>query len=263
MKETSAGNVKIAYEDLGSAEPALLLMPAWCMSHHGFDKLPQMLSEKHRVLALDWRGHGASETPKEDFGWQAFLEDALAVIEDSGVQQVIPVTLSHSGWAAVELRRKLGPERVPKIINLDWIVLPPPPFYMEIVRALATPEGWEPTRDKLFEMWLEGVKNPDLISFVRDEMGGYSGEMWMRSGREIGACYDSGEYPLKALATLDPPAPTLHLYSQPPDPAYLAGQQQFGEANPWFHVTQLQAHSHFPTFEVAQEIAQEIEIFVG
>ena len=46
MKETSAGNVKIAYEDLGSAEPALLLMPAWCMSHHGFDKLPQMLSAK-------------------------------------------------------------------------------------------------------------------------------------------------------------------------------------------------------------------------
>ena len=83
-----------------------------------------------------------------------------------------------------------------------------------------------------------------------------------RSGREIGACYARGEYPLKALSTLNPPAPTLHLYAQPDMPEYLQGQQAFAAENPWFRVTKLQAHSHFPTFEVPDQIAGEIERFV-
>lgn len=263
MKQANAGGVRISYEDMGQGEPALLMMPAWCMSHAGFAQVPQRLAAHRRVLALDWRGHGQSETPKEDFGWEGLVQDALAVLEASGARQVVPVTLSHAGWAGIELRRRLGPERIPKIVHLDWIVLPPPPFYMEIVNALAEPDNWQPTRDQLFGMWLEGVDMPALTHFVRDEMGGYSPEMWMRSGREIGACYNLGEYPLKFSSTLNPPAPTLHIYAQPDMPGYLEGQQQFAQQNPWFQVEKLQAHSHFPTFEVPDQIAALIEKFVA
>jgi len=272
MKQANAGGVKIAYEDLGqgagarSAGPdpgALLLMPAWCMSHAGFAQLPAKLAARHRVLAVDWRGHGQSETPAGDFGWEALVEDSLAVMQASGARQFIPVTLSHSGWAAIELRRRLGAQTIPKIVHLDWIVLPPPPFYMEIVHALAEPDKWQATRDQLFAMWLEGVEQPELIHFVRDEMGGFSPAMWMRSGREIGACYSQGGYPLSASSMLNPPAPTLHLYAQPADPGYLAGQREFAAANPWFQVTHLGAHSHFPTFEVPDQIAARIEGFVA
>src|SRR5207248_2254288 len=59
MKETKSGGVTIRYEDLGQGEPALLMMPAWCMSHAGFGHLPEKLAARRRVLAVDWRGHGA------------------------------------------------------------------------------------------------------------------------------------------------------------------------------------------------------------
>lgn len=38
--------------------------------------------------------------------------------------------------------------------------------------------------------------------------------------------------PLQALATLDPPAPVLHVYAQPEDPGYLAAQQAAGGRTP-------------------------------
>ena len=261
MAETTLSGVRIDYSDQGSGEPALLLLPAWCMSRAGFDTLGEKLAVNRRVLSLDWRGSGRSEDPTSDFGAAELVEDALAVIEASGAQQVIPVTISHAGWVGIELRRRLG-DRVPKLIHTDWVVLPPPPPYMDLVKALATPEGWQGARDTLFSIWLEGVDNTRLIDFVRKEMGGVSAEMWMRSGREIGGGYAKEGYPLKALASLSPPAPTLHIYAQPKDPGYLGAQEAFGVENAWYSVHQLAANSHFPTFEVADEIAAAIEAFV-
>lgn len=261
MNATTSDGVRIDYRDLGQGDTALLLCPAWCMSRNGFSDLPEKLSAHYRVLSLDWRGHGASQTPSGDFGAAELVEDLLAVVKESGAQRVIPVSLSHSGWAAIELAERLGAAQVPKIVHLDWIVLPPPPMYMELVTALASPAGWQGARDTLFNMWLAGVEDPKLISFVRDEMGATSGEMWMRSGREIGCSIEKGGSALRALSQLNPPRPALHIYSQPADEGYYEAQKQFGAANPWYHVHRLPAHSHFPTFELATDIAAIIEDF--
>lgn len=131
------------------------------------------------------------------------------------------------------------------------------------MQGLATPEGWEKTRDILFDMWLTGVENPELTEFVRGEMGSTSADMWMRSGREIGGCYARGGSPVQAMSAMDPSVPILHLYSQPDDPGYLQGQLDYAGANPWYKVQKLSAHSHFPTLESADEIAQAMEEFVA
>lgn len=125
MAETTSGGVRINYEDVGSGEPAFLLMPAWCMSRSIYRHLMPLLSANRRTLALDWRGHGESETPADDFGSEQLVDDAIAVIEASGVQQVIPVSSSHAGWVALEIKKRLG-DKVPKIVALDWLVFPPP-----------------------------------------------------------------------------------------------------------------------------------------
>ncbi|MBI4965023.1 MAG: hypothetical protein HY913_17240 [Desulfomonile tiedjei] len=57
--------------------------------------------------------------------------------------------------------------------------------------------------------------------------------------------------------------PVLHLYAQPEDPRYFAAQEDFSAAHPWFHVTKLEARSHFPMFEMPDEMATAIERFVA
>lgn len=262
MVQTTANSLRIHYEDLGQGEPALLLLPAWCQSHAVYGSLPEKCAAHRRVLAVDWRGTGQSETSTEEYGALELVEDALSVIEASGVQQVVPVSVSHGGRVAIELRRRLG-ERVPKIVLLDWLLLPPPPPYMNLVKALAEPNQWENARDTLFGIWLEGVENPEVIKFIRQEMGSYSAEMWMRSGREIGAGYAEKSHPLQELSVLEPTVPVLHLYAQPDDPEYLAAQESFAESNPWFKVHKLAANSHFPSLEIPDEIANIIEKFLS
>lgn len=255
-------NVHISYDDRGTGGPALLFLSAWCMSRAGWSRVPEYCAKNRRALSFDWRGHGESEKPKPDFGAADLVEDALAVIKASGAQQIIPVSLSHGGRVAIELRRRLG-DRVPKIVVVDWPLLDPPAEYVELVQGLNMPDKWAQTRDILFSIWLEGVDNQDVIRFVREEMNSYGQDMWMRSGREIGGGYARGGSPLNELASLTPSIPVLHIYAQPDDPGYLAVQESFAAEHPWFHVHKLQAHSHFPTFEVPEDIAAAIETFVA
>ena len=207
MAQTTVDGLRIHYEDMGRGEPALLMTPAWCMSHSGLAQLPARSAAHRRVLTLDWRGHGQSDQPAGDFGAKDLMQDCLAVIQASGVERFIPVTLHHSGWVGIELRRHLG-DRVPRLVHLDWVVLPPPPFYMDLLHGLASPDRWQQARDQLLGIFLQNdIHNPDFTRMVQEEMRSYSGEMWMRSGREIGASFAQWDSPLRALASLTPPPP--------------------------------------------------------
>lgn len=262
MPEVTSHGTRISYDDQGRGEPALLFMPGWCGSRSVFDQLAARCAARRRTLALDWRGHGQSEAPDGDFGASALVEDALSVIEASGAERVVPVALSHAGWVAIELRRRLG-SRVPKLVLLDWIIMEAPPPFLAALQSLQDPSLWQQTREQLFSMWTHGVDIPELSRYVREDMGSYGFDMWSRAGREIGSAYAKAASPLQALATLDPAVQVLHLYAQPDDPGYLAAQQSFGAAHPWFQVHNVQARSHFPLLEAPDEMATAIERFVA
>ena len=261
MSKMTATAPRIAYEDMGQGEPALLFLPGWVSDHTQVDPTARLSAEHRRVLVLDWPGHGRSEKPSADFGYDEMVEGALAVIEASGAQRVVPVAQAHAGWVAIELRRRLG-ERTPKLVLTSFLVLDPPPPFLAAMEAAQDPARWQEARENVFATWLEGVTHPEVIRFVREVMGSYGFEMWARAGREITAAYAQYGTPLKALATLDPPVPTLHLYGQPRDPGYLAAQEEFAAQHPWFEVGRLEVHSHFPTIEAPEKVAEAIEHFV-
>lgn len=262
MPEVQSYGTRISYDDQGKGEPALLFMPGWCGSRSVFNQLAARCAARRRTLALDWRGHGRSEVPWGDFGASALVDDALSVIEASGAEHVVPVALSHAGWIAIELRRRLG-SRVSKLVVLDWIVLEAPPPFLGALQSLQDPARWQQTREQLFSMWIHGLDIPELSRYVREDMGSYGFDMWSRAGREIGSAYATVGSPLQALTTLNPPVPVLHLYAQPDDPAYLAAQQSFSAAHRWFQVRNVQARSHFPLLEAPDDMATVIEGFVA
>lgn len=262
MPEAISHGTQISYEDQGRGEPALFFMPGWCGSRAVFDKLAAKCAERRRTLTVDWRGHGKSAPARGDFGAAALVDDALAVIDASGANEVVPVALSHAGWVAIELRRRLD-ARVPKLVLLDWIILEAPPPFLGALQSLQDPTQWQQTREQLFSMWLHGLELPELTRYVREDMGSYGLDMWSRAGREIASAYTKAKSPVQSLATLNPPPPVLHLYAQPEDPGYLAAQKAFSAANPWFQVVKMQARSHFPLLEAPNELASAIERFVA
>jgi pimeloyl-ACP methyl ester carboxylesterase len=256
--ETAA---RIAVDDVGTGEPAVLFIPGWCGDRTVFDDLVAGLGKRRRALSLDLRGHGGSARTGTDFGTDALVADALDVIRSTGRQRVVPVALSHAGWVAIELRRRLGPDVVPGIVLLDWMVLGPPPGFTDALAGLQDEAAWEQVRGALFGMWTTGVENPALHEYVT-AMGGYGFDHWRRAGREIAASFAAEGRPLDALAALETPCPTLHLYAQPAEDGYLAAQRGYAQAAPWFQPHRLDAQSHFPMFEVPDQMIIAIEEFV-
>ena len=62
---------------------------------------------------------------------------------------------------------------------------------------------------------------------------------------------------------LDQKPDMLNQYSQPRTAGFLAGQQEFSAANPWFSARQLNGVTHFPALEIPDATTAEIERFLG
>lgn len=259
MAELTASG--IAFDDRGQGEPALLFLPGWCGPRTVFGPLADRLEGSFRTLAVDWRGHGESKAAEGDFGSDDLVEDAIAVIDQSGAGSVVPVALAHAGWVAIELRRRLGPERVPRLVLVDWMVLGAPPPFLAALAAMANPQTTRAVVDQLTAMWVADLDLPALNHYVAS-MAAFPDEMWARAARAITASFEQFGAPLETIAALDPPPPTLHLYAQPSDPTYLDAQRALAADHPWFEVERLDAASHFPTVEVPDTIAGHLETFV-
>ena len=70
MPFADSEGIQIYYDDMGEGEPVLLCLPGWCCHHTMFEPtFAERLSANHRVLVMDWRGHGRSQVPERDFGF--------------------------------------------------------------------------------------------------------------------------------------------------------------------------------------------------
>jgi len=260
MQARTLSGLRIHYDDRGQGEPALLLLPDWCLSRAVYDRLLPLLARWRRVLALDWRGHGDSEPPRAEFGNAALTADARAVVEASGASTVVPVALGNAGWVALELRRLLG-TRVPALVLLDWLVLEPPPALREALEDLQSHVHWRATADRLLARWAAGSE--DGVRFVEPLLRTFGFEMWSRAARVVEDSYREYRSPLQALTGLHPPVPTLHLFSQMPDPDFLARQLWFARRQSWFEVESLGGRTRFPMLEAPVRTAGKIEDFVA
>jgi pimeloyl-ACP methyl ester carboxylesterase len=260
-----SGGARVFYDDRGSGEPVLLCLPGLWLDHSMFVPLAECLSERHRVLAVDWRGYGKSQASGGDFGFAEMLTDVLAVIRSSGARSVIPVAQAHAGWVAVALRQRLG-DRVPKIVCVNWNPIftsgnPLAAVFLGAMEALQDRARWRDAAEQLLTMWLTDAP-ASVTTLVRTEMESLGFDDWARAARAIVTAYARDGEPLQALSRLNPPPPALHVYGHPPAPDYLSVQESFAWEHPWFAVQRLAAVSHFPTLEVPDETARVISEFI-
>jgi pimeloyl-ACP methyl ester carboxylesterase len=203
----------LAFSDSGTGEPALLYLPGWCGGREVFSPLLARTAETRRSVSVDWRGHGESPSTGVDFGTDELIDDAIELIDDLQLDQVVPVALSHAGWVALELRRKLGAEQIPAVVLSDWMPLGTPPGFAEALQALQDSEEWSATRAQLFGLWSAGVDRPDVLRYI-ESMSAYGFPMWSRAGREILQSFAAQPTPLAEFAALvasGSACPTAHL----------------------------------------------------
>lgn len=109
--------IPLAARDHGGDGPAVLLLHGLGGTLEAWDALAPLLARRHRVVAVDLRGHGLSgDGPWE---WDAVLGDLEAVVKHVRLDRPAIVGHSLGGMLALMWARR-HPE-CPAIVNLDGL----------------------------------------------------------------------------------------------------------------------------------------------
>ena len=172
----STDGVEVAVHDLGGAGHPVMICHA--TGFHGLAYAPfaAALAEHHRVLAVDLRGHGATNVPSTgDLAWSGMAEDVAAVLD--AMFDVPPFAIGHSMGGASILMAEL--ER-PGSIRAAWLFEPivfpgpwePSPNEQGMAAAAAGRRAEFPTRRAAFERYgarppLNELRVDALASYVQ------------------------------------------------------------------------------------------------
>jgi pimeloyl-ACP methyl ester carboxylesterase/predicted glycosyltransferase len=136
------GGVKVGYEVFGAGEPAILLLTSWAIVHARQWKAQVPYLARHfQVITVEGRGNGRADRPgtAEAYRDREYVDDAIAVLDATGVDRAVVVGLSVGGRHALQLAAWY-PERAAGVVAigaaLPW---PLPPGFDE---TRDTYEGW-------------------------------------------------------------------------------------------------------------------------
>jgi pimeloyl-ACP methyl ester carboxylesterase len=112
--EVSVAGVRIAYEEVGAGPPLVLVMGLG-ISSAGWQITVPWLAERYRVITIDNRGCGRSDTPVGRYSTSQMAGDVLAVLDALAIDAAHVYGLSMGGMIAQELAIR-HPERVRALV---------------------------------------------------------------------------------------------------------------------------------------------------
>ncbi len=146
-----------ASADASGAPPAtFLLVHGLGSSSHIWDLVAPRLAERHRVLAIDQRGHGESQQPEDGYDFQSVVTDLAEFIASTAPDGPL-VVVGHSWGASVALHFAVAhPERCQGLVLVDGGTGSP-----------GERMTWDETLERLTPPEIDGLRWQDL----RERMG--------------------------------------------------------------------------------------------
>ncbi|MEO3791535.1 alpha/beta fold hydrolase [Nonomuraea sp. B10E15] len=162
IRDAHVNGIRLVYREEGDpSAPALLLLHGRTADHNDWNGITQHFAARRHVLALDLRGHGASDRPGE-YPLPAMAEDVAGLLDHLGIERATVVGHSLGGVVACLLAMS-RPERVERLVLED----PPQPYPLEnrapLVEDGSTGFDWRMMHDTERQLvdpdpaWREGL----------------------------------------------------------------------------------------------------------
>src|ERR1700756_353287 len=159
MVDTRVG--KIAYSDTGEG-PVVVLLPAPRHDRHDFDAIVPSLRRDHRVIAVDWPGHGDSPAPTPNYrptaaSFADVLSDVVAALD---LPPAAFIGNSVGGFAAARLAIT-DPQRVSRLVLIDaggFLARPVTNLYC---RVLGTPAVMKRVLPRFIRSYMKATSDSD------------------------------------------------------------------------------------------------------
>jgi 3-oxoadipate enol-lactonase len=126
IREAHVNGIKLVYREEGDpAALPLVLIHGRTADHNDWNGITQHFAARHHVLAIDLRGHGASDYPGT-YALADMARDVVALLDELGFERATLV--GHSlGGAVGYLVAMTWPDRVERLVLED----PAPPYAMK------------------------------------------------------------------------------------------------------------------------------------
>lgn len=112
--------------EAGSGDDVVLCLHGWPQHWYEWRHLLPTLADSHRVLALDLRGFGWSDAPRDGYEKENLADDVLAVMDELGIERLKLVGHDWGGWIGFLLCIK-EPDRFERFLALNilhpWLSL--------------------------------------------------------------------------------------------------------------------------------------------
>ena len=174
MPKTRINNIDITYDDTGSG-PAVVLIHGYPFNRSMWAEQVSALADSYRVVTLDLRGHGESESSTGASTMKLMAQDVAALMDELQIDRAVIGGLSMGGYVTLAFYQ-LFAERVEKLLLAD-------------TRAQADTEEAKATRgDQVQQIQADGMtgivngmlpkllspetvsKQPEIVKRVRDMM---------------------------------------------------------------------------------------------
>ena len=100
MPKTRVNNIEIAYDDTGSG-PAVVLIHGYPFNRSMWTDQTAALVDRFRVIALDLRGHGDSESSTGASTMKLMAQDVAALMDELSLERAVVGGLSMGGYATL------------------------------------------------------------------------------------------------------------------------------------------------------------------
>jgi 3-oxoadipate enol-lactonase len=117
MTYAKVNDIQIAYDDVGSG-PAIVLVHGYPFNRTMWDEQVALLRDKYRVVRLDLRGHGQSESSKGPATMNLMAQDMASLLDQLNISRAVLVGLSMGGYVTLAFYG-LFPTRVEKLVLAD------------------------------------------------------------------------------------------------------------------------------------------------
>ena len=117
-----ARGLRFHVAEAGQGEDVVLCLHGWPQHWYEWRHLMPALADRHRVLALDMRGCGWTDAPRDGYEKENLADDVLAVMDALGLERVKLVGHDWGGWVGFLLCLR-EPRRFERFFVLN--IVPP------------------------------------------------------------------------------------------------------------------------------------------
>ena len=235
--------------------PRIVLLHSLAMDHRFWIPVIEKMNGAAEILAVDCRGHGASEKPPGPYTVELFADDLASVMDDAGWSKALVAGCSMGGCVALAFAASY-PDRVEALGLVDTTA-----YYGD-----DAPKAWEERAQKALEGGMEKLigfqksrwfgdafreANPDVLDaaiavFLANDIPAYA-----ETCRMLGACDVRA-----AMPSFN--GPTRVMVGEEDDAAPVAMAEAMRDAIPGASLLVIDKARHLTPLEVPELIAGEL-----